>query len=364
MKLSEICHYLESVAPLPHQESYDNSGLLVGDPEMECTGGLLTLDVTPAVMEEASRRGCNLVIAHHPFIFKGIKRLTAGMPETQILEYSFRRDIALYAIHTNLDNQLQGLNALLMKRLGIAAFRVLNPRAGLLEKLVTFCPVAHAEKVSQALFSAGAGLIGNYDSCSFSHPGTGTFRASEGANPFVGEKHVLHSEPEIRLEVILPTHKERQVVAALLNAHPYEEVAYDLYPLNNRMASVGSGLIGQLPLPMPEKDCLELIRTTLHVTHIRHSAFRGKPVERIALCTGSGSFIIQDALNAGADMLITADLKYHDFSIPDNRMMLADIGHYESEQWVKEWLHAVLIEKYPNFAFPISEVNTNPVHYF
>jgi hypothetical protein len=247
--------------------------------------------------------------------------------------------------------------------LGIKNYRILSPKSSLMVKLVTFCPVAQAEVVRNALFSAGAGNIGDYDCCSFNTEGSGTFRASVNANPFVGEINSLHFEKEIRIEVVMPASVERSVVHSLLSAHPYEEVAYDIYPLTNPLPHVGAGLIGTLDQEMTESAFLELLRNTFHLPVIRHTAFRSKPVSKVALCTGSGGFLIEDALASGADVFITADLKYHDFFIPANRMLLADIGHYESEQWVKEWLYAELIEKFPNFAFLISEVNTNPVQY-
>ncbi len=364
MKIIEIVRFLETKAPSAYQENYDNAGLITGDPEMEFLRALLCLDMTPAVIDEAIEQHCNLIISHHPFIFHPVKKLIHGTPEAAILNSAIRNDIAIYAIHTNLDNIHDGLNSFLFKKLGINEYRILSPKRGLIEKLVTFCPDAHAVSVRNALFAAGAGNIGNYDGCSFNSEGTGSFRASQAANPFVGEKNVLHFEKEVRIEVVLPTYLEKSIVGALLSAHPYEEVAYDLFPLSNAMQQVGAGLIGQLPSPMPETDFFHLLRSSFSLPVIKHSPFRSKPVSRIALCTGSGSFLISEALQAAADVFITADLKYHDFFVPSDRLVLADIGHYESEHWVKEWLYAVLIEKFPNFAFLISGINTNPVQYF
>lgn len=364
MKVVEICRTLEEKAPLAYQEDYDNSGLICGDPSMVVTGALLCLDITPAVMREAIQKGCNLIISHHPFIFRPMKKFPVGAPETDILTFALKNDIAIYAIHTNLDNIRDGLNLLLLKKLGIDTCSVLSPKSGSLIKLVTFCPVAHADHVRVALFEAGAGFIGNYDQCSFNSEGTGTFRPSVKTNPFVGVHDVLHKEPEMRIEVILPLQSEKKVVEALLRTHPYEEVAYDIYPLLNDFPTVGAGVIGQLEKPMEESSFLAFLREKLSLPMIRHTSLRSKPVSKVALCTGSGSFLIGDALAAGADILITADLKYHDFFIPDGKMVLADIGHYESEHWVKEWLYAELIEKFPTFALFISEIDTNPVHYF
>jgi hypothetical protein len=270
----------------------------------------------------------------------------------------------VYAIHTNLDNTLHGLNAFVFSRLGISQYRILSPKTGLLSKLAVFCPVDHAEKVRQALFNAGAGHIGNYDCCSYNLEGEGTFRASENTNPFVGEKNKVHFEKETRIEVIYPRYLEGRLLAALMAAHPYEEVAYDLYPLQNTLSQAGAGIIGELEAPCDAGYFLEMVKKNLDIPVIRHSALLTKPLKTVALCTGSGSFLIQEALRAKADVYLTADLKYHDFFGMENRLLLADIGHYESEQGVKDWLYAALIEKFPNFAFLISDVNTNPVHYF
>ncbi len=364
MKISEICRFLEEKAPLAYQEEFDNCGLLYGDPEMIFHKALLCLDLTPAVMEEAVSSQCNLVISHHPFIFKGIRKLNKGLPETAILQLAVLNNIAIYAIHTNLDNIREGLNAHLFKKLGIKNYRILSPRQGLIKKLVTFCPLDHAESVRNALFAAGAGSIGNYDNCSYNVEGSGTFRASENAHPFVGEIDTLHFEKEVRIEVVIQSFQEKAVVDALLSIHPYEEVAYDIYPLANSFPGAGSGLFGRLDHEFTENQFLEHLRKTFQLPLIRHTALMQKQVSTIALCTGSGSFLINEALRAGADIYITADLKYHDFFVPPGRILLADIGHYESEHWVKEWLYAALIEKFPNFAFLISEVNTNPVQYF
>ena len=364
MQIADIGQYLETLSPLSFQEDYDNCGFLAGDPAWEFQKALLCLDLTEEVMKEAVRKQCNLVISHHPFIFKGLKKLIPGRPETAIITHAIMNRIAVYAIHTNLDNTLRGLNAYVFSKLGISQYKILSPRQDQLLKLVTFCPTNHAEKVRDALFDAGAGHIGNYDRCSYNLEGDGTFRASALANPFVGEKNALHVERETRIEVIFPGYLERTIVTALVAAHPYEEVAYDLYPLKNADTRSGAGLIGELEQPMAQSRFLELVKQILEIPVIRHSAFHASKIKTVALCTGSGSFLIPGAVISGADAYLTADLKYHDFFEAGKKMLLADIGHYESEQWVKGWLYDVLIEKFPTFAFLISEVNTNPVNYF
>ena len=363
MLISSVAEYLETLAPLSSQEDYDNCGLLIGNASDPLKKALLCLDVTKDVLKEAIARGCNLVISHHPFIFKGLKKLTVKQPETEIVRLAILNDIAIYSIHTNLDNTLQGLNAHLLKKFNARKFRLLSPKEGTLVKLATFCPAGHADKVRTAMFDAGAGHIGNYDYCSFNVPGDGTFRASALANPFVGERNELHVEKEVKIEVIFPSWRQAEVVKKLLAAHPYEEVAYDLYPLLNASSAVGSGLVGELEIPVPEADFLLQVKSLLGLPVIRHSEFNSKPVSKIGICTGSGSFLIRNAMLAGVDIFLTADLKYHDFFDLSGKLVVADIGHYESEQGVKEWLHDVLIEKFPTFAFLISELNTNPIHY-
>jgi dinuclear metal center YbgI/SA1388 family protein len=363
MKINEIIQFLESRVPLSLQESYDNCGLLTGDHDWTISGVLLTLDVTSEVVEEAIAENCNMIISHHPLIFKGIKKLTPRQEDTLPLIIAIKNDIAIYAIHTNLDNSLYGLNAHVLEKLDVKNLAILRPGQGMLRKLVTFCPGSHAAMVRDSLFEAGAGHIGNYDCCSFNMMGEGTFRGSEKTNPFVGKPMEIHHEPEIRIEVIYPQYFESKILENLKRTHPYEEVAFDLFPLSNENPLTGAGLIGTLPEPVDEVTFLKKIKDVLKPGVIRYSNLRGKPVSRVAICTGSGSFLIHDALRANADMFITADMKYHDFFHGTGKMVLVDVGHYESEHGVKEWLYAALIEKFPTFAFLISRVDTNPVKY-
>jgi len=364
MTLKELCTFLELKAPLLFQEEYDNAGLLVGDPSMELTGALICLDITEEVVDEAIGKGYNLIISHHPLVFQGIKKLVHGTLEAILLSKVIKNDLAVYSVHTNLDNSLDGLNGLLMKKIGITKYQVMNPKKGLLSKLITYCPTDYAEKVRLALFEAGAGHIGNYDSCSFNAPGQGTFRSSENANPFVGEKNVLHFENEVRVEVVLPNHLRHQVISSLLKNHPYEEVAYDIYPLDNLYSKVGSGAVGELQKEWSGKNFLHHVKKSLDLEVIRHSKLYAHPIKRVAICSGSGSFLIHEALSSKVDALLTADLKYHDYFLAREHLLLIDIGHYESEHWVKEWLYDAIIEKFPNFACLISQINNNPIHYF
>jgi dinuclear metal center YbgI/SA1388 family protein len=364
MKLEEIRHELETLAPLALQEEYDNSGLLTGDPEAEVSRVLVSLDLTPDVINEAVEKKCQMVISHHPFIFRGLKHIIAGSSEFAILRQAMVHGIGLYAIHTNLDNSARGLNRFLCERLGIKECRILSPRKGLLFKLVTFCPSEHADKVRDALFSAGAGNIGNYDSCSYNLEGFGTFRASDDAKPFVGEKNILHREPEVRIEVIFPGYAEQKLISAMKEAHPYEEIAYDVYPLTNEFWRAGAGMIGSLDPGLPAAEFLGMVKQAMKIPVIRHSPLPGTMIRKIAICSGAGAFLISEARSAGADAFLTGDLKYHDFQEGGDSILLADIGHYESEQWVKELISSVLIQKFPNFAVLISEKEQNPVNYF
>jgi dinuclear metal center YbgI/SA1388 family protein len=364
MKVKVITDYLESKIPLEFQEDYDNSGMILGNPMQEIKSILLCLDITGEILDEAIRNGCNMIISHHPLIFNGIKRLTEADAEQRTIIKAIQNNIAVYALHTNLDNSFDGLNALLFQKLGITDYKILLPSGNRLNKLVTFCPHEFAEKVRMALFSAGAGHIGNYDCCSYNILGQGTFRASGEAKPFVGEKNKLHFEDEIRIEVIFPSFLEKELIAALIENHPYEEVAYDLYPLKNRYEKSGAGLIGDLKHEKDLFDFFESIKKVTGIPVIRHTGTAGKKIRRVALCSGSGSFLIREAVNRQSDLFLTADLKYHDFFMSQGNLVLADIGHYESEQFVKEWIYSVLIEKFSTFAILISEINANPVKYY
>lgn len=363
MKLKPLIAEIERIAPPFLMEGYDNAGLLIGSPDAEIEKAVICLDVTEEVLEEAIREGYDLVISHHPLIFKGLKRLNAKNDMERMVIKAVKNDINIYAVHTNIDNVRNGVNGILGEKLGLINTRILLPKKGILKKLVTFCPVNEAEKVREAVFEAGAGNIGNYDSCSFNVMGKGSFRANEEANPFVGEIDELHFEEEVRIEVVYPVYHEREIITRLLHAHPYEEVAYDIYPLDNEFAQAGSGMLGKLRSPMDEQEFIAFLKDVFSVPCIRHSNLRGKKIENVAVCGGSGSFLIQEAKRCGADVFITGDVKYHDFFEGDTSMIIIDVGHYESEQFTKELIFTVLKQKFPTFALQISKVNTNPVNY-
>ena len=363
MKIKEITKPLEQLAPIHLQESYDNSGLLVGNPESEIKKVLITLDVTEEVLDEAINKQCNLIISHHPVIFKGLKSITGKNATERLVTKAIKNDIGFYAIHTNLDNVDTGVNSILCDRLGLKNKKILSPKKELLRKLVTFCPVDNAEKVREAIFNAGAGHIGNYSDCSFNTPGSGSFRGSEETDPYVGEKGKLHYENEIRIETIYPVYKEREILNAMFSAHPYEEVSYDIYYLGNEFSKVGSGMIAETEKEMDETEFLNIVKEMTKTGCIRHSALLGNKIRKVAVCGGSGSFLIQDAISANADIFLTGDVKYHDFFEADDKIVIADIGHYESEQFAKELICKILIKNFPTFAVLISDLNTNSVNY-
>jgi len=363
MKLNIITSYLEEIAPLSLQESYDNSGLIIGWPEMEIHGALISLDVTTDIVQEAIDLGCNLIIAHHPLIFKGLKKLIGKTDVEKSVIMAVKNDVAIYAIHTNLDNVYEGVNHQLANKLGLINLKILSNKSHMLRKIVTFVPVSHAENVRLALFSAGAGNIGNYDQCSFNVEGTGTFRGDENTQPFVGTPEKTHHENEIRIETIVPSFLVNKTIQALLEAHPYEEVAYDVYPLENTYNKIGAGMIGELPLAIPANEFLMNVKQSLGCQYIKHNKLVTRPVKRVAVCGGSGSFLIGDAFRAKADVFITGDIKYHEFYEHLNEMTIADAGHFETEQNTKELLEGFLTKKFPNFALRISKKNVNPVSF-
>lgn len=364
MKIGDLTRYLEDLAPRAWQECYDNSGLIVGDPESEITGVIIALDCIESVVDEAIAKGANLVVAHHPIVFKGLKQLNGKNYVERTVIKAIKHDVALYAIHTNFDNYAQGVNAEIGERLGLQNLRILSPKAEVLNKLAYFVPLAAADEVAQAVFDAGAGKIGKYDECGFALEGRGSFRPLEGANPAEGEIGKRHGLSEIRMEVVVPSDQAGKVIRALKNAHPYEEVAYDLYPLLNENQEVGAGMVGDLPTAMDETEFLAFVKKTFHCGVIRHTELTGKKVKKVAFCGGAGSFLIQDALRAGADVYLTGDLKYHEFFDAENKIVLADIGHFESEQFTSQRLSALLKKKFTTFAVHLTEVQTNPINYF
>lgn len=364
MKLSQLTAYLETLAPPAYQEDYDNSGLIVGHPDLEVHQALISLDCTEAVVDEAIAHSCQVIISHHPIVFRGLKRFNGKTYVERVVEKAIRKNIAIYAIHTNLDNVTGGVNAKICETLGLKNCRILAPKGGILKKLVTYVPHSHAEAVRNALFEAGAGHIGNYSECSFNAEGQGTFKGGDNTDPYVGERYKRHTEGEVRIETIYPAVIESKLLVAMIMAHPYEEVAYDLYPLTNASQQVGAGMIGELETPMQEEEFLYHLKQKMRAHVVRHTVFTGKSVKRVAVCGGSGSFLLKQAIAAGADMFVTADFKYHEFFDAEGKLVVADIGHFESEHFTQQLLHDIIRKKFSNFAVRLTEVNTNPIRYF
>lgn len=362
MRISEIIESLEKWAHPSLQEDYDNSRLIVGNRERECTGALISLDCTEEIVNEAFERGCNLVISHHPVLFTPLKTLTGQTYTERILLSAIEKKIALYALHTNLDNIFSGVNQEIAERIGLTQLNILRQSTGKLMKLVTYVPTDHLIKVREALFAAGAGHIGNYDQCSFSVEGTGTFRPQEGANPYSGKIGHLQEDIERRLEMVFPAYKKAEILKALKQAHPYEEVAYEFHALENALQTVGAGMSGILPEPLAPADFLKHIKTVFGGM-IRFSRPTPGKINKVALCGGSGSFLLPDAIACGADVFISSDFKYHQFFDADHRIMVIDIGHYEAEQFTSNLIQRYLNENFSKFAVLLTNQSTNPVQY-
>lgn len=364
MFIQEIIDSIEELAPMAYAEDFDNVGLLTGSPMWKATGVLVTLDTLESVVDEAIEKDCNFIVSFHPIIFTGLKRLTGVNYVERAVLKAIKNNIAIYAIHTALDNSFKGVNHMICQKLGLINHKILIPQQNTIKKLLTFVPHSEAAKVREALFEAGAGNIGNYDKCSFNLEGTGSFRGNEDSNPVYGNKRELHYEQETQIGVTYAKHFESNIIKALFSSHPYEEVAYEISDLKNLNQHIGMGMIGELPEEMEEKDFLNLVKRTFNTGGIRHSQLLGKKIRRVAVLGGSGSFAIENAKTAGADIFLTADLKYHDYYKAEGNLVVADIGHYESEQYTKTLLHSYLKKKFANFAIALSSTNTNPIKYF
>ncbi len=363
MIIKDITTCIEEIAPLNYAEGFDNVGLLVGDYNTIVTGVLVTLDTLENIVDEAIEKNCNLIVSFHPIIFSGLKKINGKNYVERVILKAIKNDIAIYAIHTALDNSIIGVNAKICEVLGLQNNKILIPQKNTIKKLTTYAPKESAEEVRLELFKAGAGNIGNYDNCSFNTEGFGTYRGNENSNPTVGEKGKLHKEKEKFISVIFEKHKEQQILAALFQAHPYEEVAYDIVPLDNINQEIGIGMIGELSEEKNEQEFLNFLKKRMNAKGLRHSKLLNKKIKKVAVLGGSGSFAIENAIRANADIYVTSDIKYHEFYKAENKIIIADIGHYESEQFTKNLLVDILTKKFPNFAIILSQKNTNPIYY-
>lgn len=364
MKIKEVIQYLESIAPPSYQESYDNSGLICGNSQQTFRKAIICLDSTEAVIDEAIAKNANLVIAHHPIVFKGLKTFTGKNYVERTIIKAIKNDIAIYAIHTNLDNVQQGVNAIMAQKIGLENTRILAPKSKLLQKIAFFTPKNDMPKVRKALFDIGAGQIGNYNQASFNTKGIGTFKGNENSTPQKGEKLQFHEEEEIKTEILFPAYLKNKVVQTLQAVHPYEEVAYDIFSLENQNQTIGAGMIGKLATPQATAQFFQHLKKQFNCTCIRHTEWVKPQIQTVAICGGAGSFLLRSAIAQQADIFITGDFKYHEFFDAENHTIIADIGHFESEQYTKELLFGKLTKKFPTFAFLLTEVNTNPVKYF
>lgn len=363
MTIKDISVFLESLAPISSSESYDNCGLIVGEKSTQVSGVLISLDCTEEIVQEAIDKNCNLIIAHHPIVFKGLKKFNGSNYVERTVIKAIQNNIAIYAIHTNLDNYRFGVNFEIGSRLNLENIQVLQPKKNVLSKLSVFVPTSHLEEVKNALFNSGAGSIGNYSECSFSTNGTGTFTPNESASPFLGEIGTRENAEEIKLEVIVSNHQLNQVIVEMIQAHPYEEVAYDIVALQNQNQYEGSGMVGSLPKPIPTMDFLKKVKEIFQCGTVRYTNPTKKTVHKIAFCGGAGSFLLSNAKRIKADVFITGDFKYHEFFDAENEIVIADIGHYESEQYTSVLLKDVLTKKFTTFAVHLTGVNTNPINY-
>lgn len=363
MQVKELISFLNHLAPFTYQESYDNSGLLVGDPNATVKGVIVALDCIEPVIDEAILHGANVVLTHHPIVFKGLKRITGANYVERTVQKAIRNDINLIAIHTNLDNVHFGVNHIISDKLGLKDVKILSPKAAVNYKLAVFAPQTHADLLRESMAKAGAGAIGDYDSCSFTSKGEGRFRPDKDATPFLGKSGELEVVKEVKIEVIVSEHAVSNVLHVMKATHPYEEVAYDVVALTNTNEYIGSGMIGVLEQEMEAMEFLSFVKKTFHCGTVRYTKPTRSMVKRIAVCGGSGSFLLKDAIRSKADVFITGDFKYHEFFDAEDHVMIADIGHFESEQYTSDWLVAQLKKKFTNFAVRLTNVNTNPINY-
>tara|TARA_B100000575_G_C23124270_1_gene651114 strand:+ start:393 stop:1487 length:1095 start_codon:yes stop_codon:yes gene_type:complete len=363
MIVQDIVEKLDELAPLAYAEDYDNIGLLIGDKKEKVKGILITLDVLPEVIDEAIENNCNLIVSFHPIIFNSLKKITGKTYVERVIQKAIKHDISIFAIHTALDNAFEGVNSAVCNILNLKNKSILIPQSKTIKKLTTYVPSKDAKKVREALFKAGGGSIGNYENCSFNSNGIGTYKGNNNSNPYFGKPNKDENLEEIKIDIIYAKHLESSILSSLFDSHPYESVAYEIYTLENRNQFIGMGMIGDLEEKISENDFINFVKKTMKSDLIRHSKFINKPIKKVAVLAGSGSFAIESAKLAKADAFITSDLKYHDFFKAENELLLLDIGHYESEQYTKKVLEAYLKKKIPNFAILLSKINTNPVKY-
>jgi len=367
MRVRDIQQILESWAPKEIAWERDNIGLQAGDPAAVVRGILVALDVTEEVIAEAVRRKANLLVSHHPLLFRPLSAVTMQSARGRCIRALMQSGINLYSAHTNLDFTRGGTSFALAQALGLTDVEFLRMPYEVQRKVVTFVPPAEAERVARAMADAGAGIIGNYDSCSFAGPGTGTFRGNERSRPAIGKRGVLEHASETRLEMMVPRWRLGDVIGAMHRAHPYEEVAYDVYPLENRSREHGMGIIGNARRPVTLRVFLNDLKRRLGVPALRCTGDMRRTVRRVAACGGSGTELMDEAARRGADVFVTADVRYHSFHDVEASMALVDAGHFETElpvvRAVVEHLRAACRARHATVPIHAARTSTNPIVY-
>ena len=363
MIVKDVIDHLDEFAPLCYAEEFDNVGLIIGDYNQKVKGILVTLDSTEIVVEEAIKKKCNLIISFHPIIFNDLKSITKKNYVDRVIHKAIKNDIAIVAIHTALDNSIIGVNSTICKRLKIKDSKILIPKEKTIKKLTTYIPYKNVERLKSEIFKIGGGSIGKYENCSFSYEGMGSFKGNEQSSPKIGEKLKFTEVKEICVNITFLKHLEQRIINVLKDNHPYEEIAYEIITLDNYNQNIGMGMIGNLDKPMQENNFISFVKKQMKSSSIKHSKRLGKKIQKVAVLGGSGSFGIENAINSGADAYVTSDLKYHDYFRAEDKLLLLDIGHYESEQFTKKLMFDFLTKKIPNFAIVLSKTNTNPIKY-
>jgi|TARA_B100000530_G_scaffold129496_1_gene80886 dinuclear metal center YbgI/SA1388 family protein len=365
MKLFEISNYLDTRVPLAFQEEYDNCGLLIGNKDQKINSVLICLDCTEEVLAEAIKNKHNLIIAHHPIIFQGVKKIIGKNYVERIIQKAIKHDVAIYAMHTNLDNIYGGVSFQIANKLGLKNSQILKPKTNLLTKLSVYCPKSHVDKVKNSLFNSGAGKVGEfYDRCSFVSNGVGSFRPLCGASPFSGNIGKESLVEEHNIEVVFYSYLKPKMLSVLKEEHPYEEVAYNCVEIDN-FSFCGAGVIGELKKEMTLVKFLSYVKRNMNTNVIRYTNSNNKAkIERVAVCGGSGSFLLQDAIQNDADVFISSDFKYHDFFDGNNEISILDIGHYESEYFTQQLIFDIVKEKFSKLAVHLTKVCTNPILYY
>ena len=363
MIIEELTTFIEDKFPLSQQESYDNCGLIVGDPKKTVKKVLLALDCTEQVIKEAKLKKADVIITHHPLMFSSINKLTANDYEGSLIIKLIKSDIALYAVHTNLDNSINGINKYLALKLGLKNLQILVGKEKTFKKIITFVPKAYSQKVITALSAAKAGNIGLYSHCAFVTEGSGCFKPEKGAKPFLGELSKINQVEEVKLEMVFASENQKMIENSLKKAHPYEQPAFDIIELANPNPDIGAGIYGDLPAQINTAEFLKLVKTKLNLSYIRQSNSAKKFISKVAICSGAGFFVFEQAKRLNVDALVTSEIKHHEFLAAENNILLCDIDHHEGEIAAVNILDQIL-QKLENIDTLISKHNLSPAQIF